>query len=114
MVAEKTIPVTRHGTDGGDNERWNNSGWDEDTIRFHFVPVSDFAAPALTGIAATPRIRTPAAPSGGGCSAGPHPGGINAMFGDGSVKFIKYSVDASTFRRLCVIDDGEVISADSY
>ena len=43
-----------------------------------------------------------------------HPGGINAQFGDGSVRFIKFTVDPSTFRRLAVIDDGEIISADSF
>ena len=44
---------------------------------------------------------------------GPHPGGINVVLGDGSVRFIKYTVDPSTFRRLAVIDDGEPLGADS-
>ena len=45
---------------------------------------------------------------------GPHPGGINAVLGDGSVKFIKFTVNPSTFRKLAVIDDGEPLSSDEY
>ena len=33
---------------------------------------------------------------------------------DPGVTFIKDTVDASTFRRLAVIDDGEPLGADSY
>lgn len=114
MVAEKSLPMDRHGSDGGDNERWNNSGWDEDCIRYHFVPVSDQQAPSFNGQCSTPPNPTTGGTLWRRMFGGPHPGGINAVFGDGSVKFIKYSVDPSTFRRLCVIDDNEPISADSY
>jgi prepilin-type N-terminal cleavage/methylation domain-containing protein/prepilin-type processing-associated H-X9-DG protein len=43
-----------------------------------------------------------------------HPGGVNVLFADGSVKFIKDTVNASTWRALGTIAGGEVISADSY
>lgn len=43
-----------------------------------------------------------------------HPGGVNALLGDGSVKFIKDSISAATWRALGTIGQGEVISADSY
>lgn len=43
-----------------------------------------------------------------------HPGGLNVLFGDGSVKFIKFTISPDTFRMLSVIDDGGVVSADSY
>lgn len=43
-----------------------------------------------------------------------HPGGVNVLFADGSVKFIKDSVNAGTWRALGTIAGGEVISADSY
>jgi prepilin-type N-terminal cleavage/methylation domain-containing protein/prepilin-type processing-associated H-X9-DG protein len=43
-----------------------------------------------------------------------HPGGVNAMMGDGSVRFIKDSVNWVTWRALGTIAGGEVISADSY
>jgi prepilin-type processing-associated H-X9-DG protein len=43
-----------------------------------------------------------------------HPGGVNALFGDGSVRFVKNTVSAVTWRALGTIAGGEVISADSY
>jgi prepilin-type N-terminal cleavage/methylation domain-containing protein/prepilin-type processing-associated H-X9-DG protein len=43
-----------------------------------------------------------------------HPGGVNALFGDGSVRFVKSSVDGNTWRALGTIRGGEVISSDSY
>ena len=35
-----------------------------------------------------------------------HPGGVNFMMCDGSVRFIGNNVDMQTFRRLCNRDDG--------
>jgi prepilin-type processing-associated H-X9-DG protein len=43
-----------------------------------------------------------------------HPGGVNALFADGSVRFAKNSVSPSTWRGLGTIGGGEVISADAY
>jgi prepilin-type N-terminal cleavage/methylation domain-containing protein/prepilin-type processing-associated H-X9-DG protein len=43
-----------------------------------------------------------------------HPGGLNVVFGDGSVKFIKNSVNLQTWRALGTRAGGEVISADSF
>jgi prepilin-type N-terminal cleavage/methylation domain-containing protein/prepilin-type processing-associated H-X9-DG protein len=43
-----------------------------------------------------------------------HPGGVNVAFGDGSVRFIKNSVDWRTWRALGTIGCGEVTSSDSY
>lgn len=43
-----------------------------------------------------------------------HPGGVNAMFGDGSVRFIKSSITGVTWRALGSVQSGEVISSDSY
>ena len=43
-----------------------------------------------------------------------HPGGVNVLMGDGSVKFIKDSINQSTWWSLGTIGGGEVISADSY
>jgi len=39
-----------------------------------------------------------------------HPGGFNALFGDGSVRFLKYSIDPQTLKALTTRDGGEVIS----
>ncbi len=43
-----------------------------------------------------------------------HPGGIEVLFGDGSVKFVKDSISGWTWRALGSVAGGEVISADSY
>ncbi len=43
-----------------------------------------------------------------------HPGGVNTLFGDGSVKFVKNSVNVYTWRSLGSPNGGEVISADAY
>lgn len=43
-----------------------------------------------------------------------HPGGVNVLFGDGSVRFIKDTVSVVTLRGLVSLSGGEVISADSY
>ena len=43
-----------------------------------------------------------------------HPGGINALFGDGSVHFIKDSINLVAFRSLLTLAGGEVISSDQY
>ena len=42
-----------------------------------------------------------------------HPGGINALFGDGSVRFFKSTINGDTWRALGTIAGGEVISADA-
>ncbi len=116
LVGEKSLPWKVFGSDGGDNERWQNSGWDEDCVRFHFPPIADALAPPYEGICNTPP--NPTASSTGtvwrkmfGSS---HPGGTNLLFGDGSVKFIKFTVSPDTFRKLAVIDDQGVIDADSF
>jgi prepilin-type N-terminal cleavage/methylation domain-containing protein/prepilin-type processing-associated H-X9-DG protein len=43
-----------------------------------------------------------------------HPGGVNALLGDGSVRFVKETIDGRTWRALGTVAGGEVISADAY
>jgi prepilin-type processing-associated H-X9-DG protein len=43
-----------------------------------------------------------------------HPSGVNALFGDGSVRFVKNSISPNTWVALGSISAGEVISSDSY
>ena len=43
-----------------------------------------------------------------------HPGGINALFGDGSVHFLRDSTSVIVLRWLTSLNGGEVISSDSY
>ncbi len=102
IFAEKALPSDWHGTDGGDNERWNNAGWDECVVRWHFPPKADSQTPPIRGSGATatnwPRYFGAA-----------HPGGLNAVFVDGSVRTFAFSIDALTWMNLCVVDDNRVI-----
>ena len=59
--------------------------------------------------------------AGGGSAWGPfsnsnsnHPGGCNFLFGDGSVKFLKDTINEQTYWSLGTRNQGEVLSADSY
>ena len=43
-----------------------------------------------------------------------HPGGANVLFGDGSVKFLKDSINTAVYRALGTRDSGEVVSSDGF
>jgi prepilin-type N-terminal cleavage/methylation domain-containing protein/prepilin-type processing-associated H-X9-DG protein len=43
---------------------------------------------------------------------GSHPGGMNAVLLDGSVRGIRYLMDAAVFKNLCIKDDGNVVNAN--
>jgi prepilin-type N-terminal cleavage/methylation domain-containing protein/prepilin-type processing-associated H-X9-DG protein len=45
---------------------------------------------------------------------GPHPGGVQFLMADGSVKFLKASLNMDVYRALCTRNLGEVISSDAY
>lgn len=103
VFSEKALHNREHGRDGGDNERWNNPGWDECVVRWHFPPKSDTNTFA------------PDRDSGQGTNwnryfGAAHPGGLNAAFLDGSVRTFSFSVDAVTWMHLCISDDGQVIN----
>ena len=44
----------------------------------------------------------------------PHPGGVNFLFADGSVKMLKPTTNMDIYRALCTRNLGEILSADSY
>jgi prepilin-type processing-associated H-X9-DG protein len=48
------------------------------------------------------------------CASSSHPGGVNMLFADGSVRFIKSSVNYLTYYALATPKGGEVISSDAY
>ncbi len=55
--------------------------------------------------------------SEGGCygaSRSRHPGGVNSLLADGSVRFVKNTINIQTWVALGSMSGGEVISSDSY
>lgn len=43
-----------------------------------------------------------------------HPGGVNALLGDGSVRFVKSTIHGATWRALGTVAGSEALSADAY
>ena len=43
-----------------------------------------------------------------------HPGGVNTLFGDGSVRFVKSSVAGMVWRAVGTVAGGKVVSSDAY
>jgi prepilin-type N-terminal cleavage/methylation domain-containing protein len=114
LAAEKALPPNRHGADGGDNERWNNAGWDECVIRYHFPPKADRDP---TNYAFNDN-GTPSNTTGGNLwrryFGSAHTGGLNVVLGDGSVRFVSFTVDPVAWMRACVADDGGVSGASAF
>ncbi len=77
-----------------DNEGYS-AGWDHDVIRrTDLVPMPDDGT------------------DGGGRFGGLHPGGFNALLGDGSVRFVPFTISATTFWNLGHRADGNVLGND--
>jgi prepilin-type processing-associated H-X9-DG protein len=53
-------------------------------------------------------------PNGALSASSRHPGGVNVLFCDGSVRFIKSTVSPPTWWALASISGGEIVSADAY
>jgi prepilin-type N-terminal cleavage/methylation domain-containing protein/prepilin-type processing-associated H-X9-DG protein len=110
LAAEKNLPPSRHGTDGGDNERWNNAGWDECVLRWHFPPKSDTDPSVIV-------VGQPTNPTGNNWRryfGSSHTGGLNAVFGDGSVKFVRFNIDPAVWMYAIVADDGWTLDASQF
>lgn len=98
MVGEKQCHPTVLGSAGGDNEPWQNSGWDQDHVRFgEAVPDTDNKHPNSTaGTFWSVRF------------GGSHIGGFTAAMADGSVRFIRYGMKPTDWMNTCLINDGQV------
>lgn len=95
-VAEKQLNVAMLGQSEGDGRSYVTAGWNGNMVVYRFGTLSpdrDFAVP---GCKLPPSERF-------GSS---HRSGFNAVFCDGSVRHIRYSVDPLRFRAACVRDDG--------
>jgi prepilin-type processing-associated H-X9-DG protein len=94
LVAEKRLNRKLLGQWQEDDNEGYTAGWDEDTMR---------------------RTDLPPAPDhqndddGGELFGAPHSGAFHAAFVDGSVHPISYSIDATVFRYMGEIGDGQAI-----
>lgn len=114
LIAEKQQNNKNYGGSGGDNEAWPNSGWDEDEVRLATVKAT--ATPIAAGAtfygppapdSAYPPAETSSSTSIWSTLFGSiHSGAFNGVMVDGSVRSISYNIDAETFRRVCVRNDG--------
>ena len=48
------------------------------------------------------------------CLRSRHPGGVNTTMCDGSVRFVKNSINLSTWSAISTTQGGEIVSSDSY
>ena len=89
-----------------------------------FQRVSDVGAPWAYGYHSTTSYWHSGPPNTTSCMFPPsrimtvansrHPGGVNLLLSDGSVRFVKSTISIATWRALGTRNGGEVISADSY
>ena len=114
LIAEKLVNSTSYASPIGtysDDYGWSD-GWDPDVMRLTaFQPMND-ADP----ICQATNVRFCGPNGAGGDSdvwqfGSAHTTGINAVFGDGSVRQIAYTVDVILFNNLGGKSDGEVIDA---
>ena len=102
MVGEKQLHATTQGSAGGDNEAWNNSGWDQDHERFGDSPPQPDSMHPTSASATFWSTRF----------GGSHPGVVTVALGDGSVRGINYSIDATTWMNVSLINDGNPVTID--
>jgi prepilin-type N-terminal cleavage/methylation domain-containing protein/prepilin-type processing-associated H-X9-DG protein len=106
MIAEKWLRPDRYlSNDWMDNEGWI-CGWDGDTQRTTAIPLHiDHTGPF------GPEVNGEEWRQGHGFGSA-HAGGVNALFGDGSVRNIPYSIDPVLYWHLGSRNDGVVVNTN--
>jgi prepilin-type N-terminal cleavage/methylation domain-containing protein len=85
------------------------AGWYFSTVRFGADPYPPHALnPPLQNYDSLTQVYN------AGRFGAPHVGGVQFVFGDGSVKSVNFNVDPSVFARLCHISDGQTFSESDY
>jgi len=97
VVSEKRLNLRELGQWQQDDNEGYTAGWDEDTVRrTDLQPEKDSIGDG----------------DGGERFGSSHPGAFNAVFVDGAVRSLPYDIDATIFRRLGEINDGQDVSPD--
>ena len=110
------LAPTPAGLPGGGHTHWSNgnSFYDGFTTALPPNTVSPLGTVALDGDMSSEDEDDGGPTYGSVTSRSYHPGGVNSLFADGSVKFIKNAINWQTWRALGTVGGGEVISSDSY
>jgi prepilin-type N-terminal cleavage/methylation domain-containing protein/prepilin-type processing-associated H-X9-DG protein len=100
LVGEKRLNVALLGQPQQDDNQGYTSGYNNDVLRkSHLTPAPDYSAPNGDG---------------GGLFGSSHPGHFNALFCDGSVRPIAYTIDKKGFAALGDRADGLVVDLSSF
>ena len=94
LAGDKQINLKLLGQNQPDDNEGYTGGWDEDSVRFTTSP---------------PKADYSDTSSGAQVFGSSHSGGLNAVFVDGSGRFIGYSINAAIFSYLGNKADGQVI-----
>jgi prepilin-type N-terminal cleavage/methylation domain-containing protein/prepilin-type processing-associated H-X9-DG protein len=97
LAGEKQMNLSMFGRSCDDNEPYSRAGWNGDWEVYRWgatssVPARDYSSPGE---------EAPAHRFGSS-----HPSGFNAVFADGSVRHVRFGVDATSWERACVRNDG--------
>jgi prepilin-type N-terminal cleavage/methylation domain-containing protein/prepilin-type processing-associated H-X9-DG protein len=110
LAAEKLVNMHPDTDDFVDNESWAGPGFaDGDIMRGCEKNGSSWYGPVRDIKVAPPVASSPWTDSLHYSFGSAHPAGMNALLADGSVRTIRYEVDLTTFMRLCVRNDGQVV-----
>ncbi len=97
MVADKRLGLSNLGRAQSDDNEGYSVGWDWDSIRSSRIqPQQDGPTNSVAEFGSS------------------HPSKFNAVFADGSVRGISYSINLTTFTNLCNIADGNIVDDNSY
>ncbi len=107
LIGEKRLkPGYYQSGDWHDDRGWSD-GWDPDTLRFTAYPIGpDTDTPMFNNRQLSVR-------EFGFCFGGAHPGGMNTVFGDGSVHFINFTIERELLNRLGHRADGLTVDLDA-
>ncbi len=102
LIGDKNLPfpLVESSSNCDDDQGWTD-GWDNDMIGGSYawpnVPVPDWGQNYICG----------------DLWGSVHASGINAVYCDGSVHQVSYSISVSTFAALCSINSGAILGSDA-
>ncbi|MFO0878960.1 MAG: DUF1559 domain-containing protein [Gemmataceae bacterium] len=93
LAAEKRLNPARFGISSDDDVWYNRPGWNGDWEAYRSGSVAPAQDEASQSNEAFPMFGSA------------HPQGFNACFADGSVRYVRYGIDLTTWRKACVRND---------